>query len=209
MSLKTKIKQYGVKNSFNRAVKSLLRRIGIQYESFYLMVNHIDPNELKQKMERYDYSDVKELTIDDFKTSDPDVFDEKKLQIIRMRLDNGKHQCYGIFEKERLIYSTWISTDRLVFSSPVYKAIPIKSSQAILEDSYCHPDYRNKGLHSQMILFRLNKIIEMGLTEAIAIVVVDNIPAVKTQLKNGFYKEKKIWIVKIFGRTYYIEKELL
>lgn len=209
MKIREKIIQYGWINSLARLFKIIMRKLGVVFESYWFMLNKLDWDAIELEMQKYDYSDVKELTIDDFKTSDPDVFDEKKLQIIRMRLDNGKHQCYGIFERERLIYSTWISTDRLVFSSPVYKAIPIKSSQAILEDSYCHPDYRNKGLHSQMNLFRLNKIIEMGLTEAIAIVVVDNIPAVKTQLKNGFYKEKKIWIVKIFGRTYYIEKELL
>jgi hypothetical protein len=60
-----------------------------------------------------------------------------------------------------------------------------------------------------MNLFRLKKIAEMGLTEAIVVVVVENTPAVKTQLKSGFHKEKKICLIKLFGKTYYIEKELI
>ena len=152
MSLKAKIKQYGIKNSFKRAVKSLLRRIGIQYESFYFMVNHIDPNELKQKMERYDYSDVKELTFDDFKLGDPAVFTSAKMQLIKSRFENGKYWAYGTVEKNKLIYSTWISKNDINFSTHYKYSIKLNYNEAVFEDSYCHYNYGGMGIHYKMNL---------------------------------------------------------
>jgi len=206
MTLKAKIKQYGIKNSFKRVAKSLLRRIGIQYESFYLMVNHIDPNELKQKMERFDYSDVKELTYDDFKLGDPDVFTPEKMQLIQSRFENGKCWAYGIFEKNRLIYSTWISKNDINFSTHYKYSIKLNYNQAVLEDSYCHYNYRGMGLHSKMNLYRLNKMVSLGVNIAYVVVVVNNQPALKTQLKSNFQISKQISFFKIWGKQYTFEK---
>lgn len=207
MSLKTKIKQYGVKNSFNRAVKSLLRRIGIQYESFYLMVNHIDPNELKQKMERYDYSDVKELTYDDFKLGDPEVFTPAKMQLIQSRFETGKYWAYGIVDNNILAYSCWVNAHELQYPTVIHKTIPFNENAALLQDAYCHPKYRGKGYHSKMNLYRLYKIMEKKIPKAIAIVLFENIPAYKTQLKSGFIVEKIIRFIKIFNKTFQKEEE--
>lgn len=207
MSLKTKIKQYGVKNSFKRSVKSLLRRIGIHYESFYLMVNHIDPNELKQKMERYDYSDVKELTFDDFKLGDPKVFTPEKMQLIKTRFETKKYWAYGIVENNILAYSCWVNAHELQYPTVIHKTIPFNENAALLQDAYCHPKYRGKGYHSKMNLYRLYKIMEKNIPKAIAIVLFENIPAYKTQLKTGFKVEKIIRFIKIFNKTFQTEKE--
>jgi hypothetical protein len=209
VKISEKIIQYGWMNSLKRLFKNILRAIGIVYESYWFMLNKLDRDSIKLEMQKYDYSDVKRFDIDDFKNLTHNVIHKNKHEVIKRRLQDGNYICYGIMGKDKLIYSTWISTDKIVFSSPIYKTIPIESTQAILTDSYCHPDYRNKGLHSKMNLFRLKKIAEMGLTEAIVVVVVENTPAVKTQLKSGFHKEKKICLIKLFGKTYYIEKELI
>jgi len=209
VKIREKIIQYGWINSLKRLFKIILRRLGIVFESYWFMLNRIDQNAIELEMQKYDYSDVKKLDVNDFKILTQGASHKNKINTIEGRLQDGKHICYGIFEGGKLIYSTWISTDKIIYKSPIHKTFPIESTQAILEDSYCHPDYRNKGLHSKMNLFRLKKIADMGLTEAIVVVVVDNIPAVKTQLNCGFYKGKKIWILKIFDGTYYIEKEIL
>ncbi len=208
MTLKAKIKQYGLINSFKRAVKSLLRRIGIQYESFYLMVNHIALNEIKQKMQRYDYSDVKELTFDDFKLGDPAVFTSAKMQLIKSRFENGKYWAYGIVEKNKLIYSTWISKNDINFSTHYKYSIKLNYNQAVLEDSYCHYNYRGMGLHSKMNLYRLNKMVSLGVNIAYAVVVVNNQPALKTQLKSNFQIRKQISFLKIWGKQYTFEKAI-
>lgn len=208
MSLKAKIKQYGIKNSFKRAVKVLLRRIGIQYESFYLMVYHINQAEIKQKMEQYDYSDVKEITYDDFKSGDPAIFSPSKMQLIRSRFENGQYWAYGIIEGDKLVYSTWISKNNINFSTNYTYCIILDKDQAVLEDSYCHHKYRGKGLHSKMNLYRLMKMIALGVNLAYAVVVVSNKPALKTQQKSGFIITKHIGFLKIWGKQYSFEKTL-
>ena len=153
--------------------------------------------------------DIKKLELNDIYTGDQEVFNPKKIDLVKKRLSSDNSHGYGILDQGRLIYSTWISTDKIVFKSPVYKIIQISPNQAILEDSYCHPDFRGQGLHSKMNLFRLKKIKEMGFTEAIAIVVKENKPALKTQIKSGFVIKKKLWLVNFFGRAYYIERDLV
>ncbi len=207
MSLKAKIKQYGIKNSIKRAVKSLLRYIGIQYESFYLMVNNIDPNELKRKMERYDYSDVKELTYDDFKLGNPEVFTASKMQLIKSRFENGKYWAYGILDDNLLAYSCWVNAHELQYPTVTHKTIPFNENAALLQDAYCHPTYRGKGYHSKMNLYRLYKIEEKKIPKAIAIVLFENKPAYKTQLKSGFKVEKQIKFIKVVTKTFQTEKE--
>lgn len=207
MSLKAKIKQYGIKNSFKRAVKSLLRRIGIQYESFYLMVNHIDPNELKQKMQRYDYSNVKELTYDDFKLGDPEVFTPAKIQLIKSRFEKGNYWAYGIVENNQLAYSCWINANELEIPKIINKSLPLEKKEALLQDDYCHPLYRGKGFHTKTNLYRLKIMTELNLINAVVIILVDNIPAYKTLVKSGFKVEKIIRFIKIFNKTFQTEKE--
>jgi len=208
MSIKAKIKQYGFRNSLKRAVKAILRHIGIQYESFYLMINHINPNELKQKMERYDYSDVKELTYDDFKLGDPAVFNPSKMKLIKYRFESGKYWAYGITKNNKLIYSTWISKNNINFSANYTYSIKLDNDQAVLEDSYCHHNYRGNGLHSKMNLYRLMKMVAQGVNLAYVVVVVDNEPALKTQQKSGLKILKQISLLNIWGKQYTFKKHV-
>lgn len=198
MNLKVKIKQYGFKNSLIRAIKYLLRRIaGVQYESFYLMVNHIDPKVLKHQIEQYDYSDVKELAYEDFTLGDHTVFTPAKMQLIKSRFETGKYWAYGIFINNELAYSTWISFNKLNINGLEYDNYKLNNNQAILEDSHCHQNYRGRGLHTKMNYYRLKKINEMGFDEVIVIVLKENKPAIKVQLKSGFKKNKTIRLLKV------------
>jgi len=209
MDLKQRIVQYGPVNSVRRFIKLLLRASGVYFETFWYLVNELDEENIKSKMRNFDYSDVRRLTVDDFKTSFHKVFNEQKLDLITKRLNNDRHKGYGIFHDGHLIYSAWISTDKIIYSSSISKTTPIRSHQAILEDSYCDPDFRNKGLNTKMTLYRLSKIAEIGLTEAVSIVTVDNRPSLKTLLKCGFQRVKKISVIKILGRTFCTEKDVL
>lgn len=206
MNVKNSIKQYGYFNSFKRFLKYILRKLGIHYESYWYMVNTIDINAIKQKMQKYSYDDVKELNFVNFKNGDPDIFNKKKLDLIKNRFESGKFWCYGIFHNSQLIYSTWISKNTVNFNATFKKSLPLHSHQAVLEDSYCHPKYRGQGLHSKMNLYRMKQIFELNNTEIIAIVLKENKPAIKVQLKSGFKKNKKITLITLFNKSYYIEK---
>lgn len=208
MNVKNNIKQYGFYNSFKRLIKMFLREFGVQYESFWYLVNEINIEDIKQKMQKYSYEDVTELRIDDFKKGDSEIFNFKKIKLIHSRLDSNKYWCYGIFHNSKLIYSTWISKNVINFNTSISKTISLNPNQAILEDSYCHPDYRGQGLHTKMNLFRLRKIYEMDNTEAVAIVLNENKPALRTQLKSGFIIVKTIIFFKVFNNQFYFERKV-
>ena len=107
------------------------------------------------------------------------------LELYKQRCQDPTYKAYGIIENDRLIYSTWVSLHRMGMSietKPVYLA----SNEGYLEDSYCDPMARGRGLHSKMNNYRIKKIFEAGKDRVIAIVQEGNAPAFKVQFKSGF-----------------------
>ena len=143
----------------------------------------IDPAKVAEAMKDFDL-DVKELTYDDFLKGDPNVFKGKKMALYQQRFLDPTYKAYGIMEDGRLIYSTWISYHRLGMSietKPVY----LTPEEGYLEDSYCAPSARGRGIHGKMNSYRIKKIYDSGRSRVIAIVQDSNIPALKVQSKSG------------------------
>jgi len=197
MSIGDTYKQYGWR-IFPRLMKSVLRRLGIQYETFYLLEWKVNAEELNNKMKHYDFSDIKELTIDDLKTSGS--FSEQKKRLFQLRLNSKEYSCYGIKLGDEIVYSTWISWSTMGYPSYFNKTEHLKQNEALLEDSFCHPTQRGKGLHSKMNLFRLQTISEKGRSTVLALVLKENTPALNVQLKSGFRIVKKIKFLKVGSR---------
>lgn len=206
MRILENIKQYGIRMSVLRLFKKIIRTFGITYESYIYLINNLNREFILDKIQLYDYSDVVELSYSDFLAGDKRIFSDVKLELIKSRLSSGDFSCYGIKNNGLLIYSTWISTKEIVFNSNFNYTIPLNQNQALLEDSYCHPEFRGSGLHSKMNLFRIAKILEMGRVQVIAIVVKENVPALKTQLKSGFKVHSTIRLVRIFNKEFVFEK---
>lgn len=197
MSLVESYKQYGLK-LFSRAFKNLLRKVGIHWESFYLLRCAIDIQSIENKMLKYNYVDVKEINLCDFEKSN--YFNSDKLKLYQNRFDSGHYSCFGIFSNDELIYSTWISWKNMNFPTFFNKTDVLNENEALLEDSFCHPNYRGKGLHSKMNLFRLKIIHQHAKEFALALVLKENTPAMKVQQKSGFILYKKITFLKIFNK---------
>ncbi|WP_455637903.1 hypothetical protein [Parabacteroides sp.] len=148
----------------------------------YLCLN-IDIAQIKKALNDFDL-DVKELTYDDFFKGDPLVFREDKMKLYKQRFCDNTYKAYGIIENNRLVYSTWISYHRLGMTfetHPVYLA----QNEGYLEDSYCDPIARGRGLHGRMNLYRIMKIYESGRSRVVAVVQHGNVPAFKVQYKSG------------------------
>lgn len=128
---------------------------------------------------------VKELEYEDFLKGNKTTFNEKKLEIIRTRLKDKNYKCYGIIENNVLIYSTWISLERLGLSVNTNEIL-LLPYEGLLEDSYCDPIARGRGLHGMMNLYRIKKLYDMGKTTVLAMVLDGNTPALKVQFKCGF-----------------------
>lgn len=149
----------------------------------YLRLN-TDIDLVNKQLERFDLP-VRELVYEDFLKGDKTVFYGKKLKLIKNRLQDKNYKCYGIIENDRLVYSTWISLERLGLSVNT-KPIFLLPNEGLLEDSYCDPIARGRGLHSKMNFYRIKKLYELGKNRVLAIVLDGNTPAMKVQLKSGF-----------------------
>src|SRR5690606_20087393 len=99
----------------------------------------------------------------------------------------GNYSCYAIVKDKEIQYLTWISWECMNYPTFFKKKEKLKFDQALLEDSFCSPIHRGKGYHSKMNIFRLKKILDNDKLEVLALVLKENKPALKVQLKSGFY----------------------
>lgn len=172
--------KYTIKNAWNFFLHRILHiSIGKMH---YLRLN-TDIDVVNKKLEGFNLP-VKELTYEDFLKGDKNVFHGKKLDLIKSRLQDPNFKCYGIVEDGRLIYSTWFSLERLglsVNTKPIY----LLPNEGLLEDSYCDPIARGRGLHGMMNFYRIKKLYELGRTRVLGMVLEGNTPAFKVQFKSG------------------------
>lgn len=178
-----------------RIMKGLLRRIGIIIESYYLLQYTIDEQSVENKMRAHDYSCVKPLHTEDLDLLTD--FDASKIELLSKRLSSDEYSGYALWQDEKIVYITWISWSKMNYPSLFNLQHPLKANEALLEDSYCHPNYRGRGFHSMMNLFRINEIKKMGKTVVLVLVLKENKPALKVQFKSGFHVSERISLLKL------------
>lgn len=144
----------------------------------------IDIEDVRKHLDGFDMA-VKELTYDDFLLGNKSVFTDTKLELIRRRLQDSTYRAYGIIEDGYLIYSTWISLEKLGLSVDT-RYIGMNSDEGLLEDSFCDYKARGRGIHGKMNYWRIRKLHELGKKKVLAMVLDGNTPAMKVQLKCGF-----------------------
>lgn len=201
MNLKTFIKQYG-SSALPRLLKVGFRKIGVVYETFYLLKYVVNEININQLFKKFDYSNVIELTENDIRRLS--FVDDKKALLFKKRFKSGFYSCFAIEENEEIQYLTWVSWKQMNYPTFFEKSEALKPNQALLEDSFCSPQHRGKGYHSKMNIFRLKKISDREKTEVLALVLKENKPALKVQLKSGFNYYSRIRFVKIgrWNKTY-------
>lgn len=174
-----------VKHTFKDYKNYILHRIfKISVGKIHYLRLEIDIDEVNKQLEGFDLP-VKELTYEDFLKGNPDTFNEKKLALNKARLQDPNYKCYGIIENGKLIYSTWISLDKLGLSVDT-KYIKMNPDEGLLEDSFCDYCARGRGIHGKMNFWRIRKLYELGKRKVLAMVLDGNTPAMKVQLKSGF-----------------------
>lgn len=166
------------------------------YKMHYLRLNS-DMGVLNEKLQGFDL-EVLPLTLDMVLKGDNTVFKGEKLDLYKKRLQDPAYHGYGIMEDGKLIYSTWFSTDNLGLPI-ITKRIPLLPNEGLLEDSYCAPSARGRGLHGKMNFYRLEKLHKLGKERVLAIVLDGNVPAMKVQLKSGFEELGVFYLGRIFG----------
>ena len=179
MELISKIKKYGLRGVSRILLKKILL---IEIIKFHYLKTIINPKVLAKELQDFDL-DVKELEYSDFLLGDKSVFYGKKLEVIERRFNDTTYKGYGIIENGILVYSTWISLEKL--GLPFKSDYKLTNTEGYFEDSHCHINARGRKFHSKMNYYCLAKLFELGKTEGICIVIDGNFPAIKTQMKSG------------------------
>lgn len=208
--LQSDLKQFGFWGFLKRTAKFFLRKTGINVNSYYYMVNHIDTEARRKQFEAANLPQVKQLTYDDFLKGDKNMFNEKKLSLIQKRLTDSTYRAYGIVENDILIYSCWISLNKLESSDACMEG-SLNANEGLLIDAYCSPVARGRGLHGAMNAYRLWQIAQNGKNQAVAIVLKENKPAYKSQIKAGFEVAFIYYVATVWGKTltnYFKQKKL-
>lgn len=183
----------------SRIPKLLLRKLlGLDIYRFHYLV--FDTSSCPKLKTTLPFKVKDNLSYSDFETGDKFRLTPSKEKIIKDRLQSPSYKCFGIIEKGKLLYSTWVALDRITLPNGL--VIPLKEHEAILEDSFCEPIARGRHFHSIMNLFRLDYLASLGKKKIIAIVLDGNVPAMKVQMKSGFKEIRTFYSGTIFGRPF-------
>lgn len=170
--------------------------LGTQWHKLHYLRLNTDINFINKQLEGFDL-EVFPLEYSHMSKGDQNVFKGGKLALYEKRFKDENYFGYGIEENGKLIYSTWISVGNLGLPH-VSKKIVLLPNEGLLEDSYCAPAARGRGLHGKMNFYRIKKLYEKGKDRVLAIVMDGNTPAMKVQLKSGFEELGVFYIGKIF-----------
>lgn len=152
---------------------------------------------VEERLKDFDLN-VKPLTLEMVLQGDQKVFCGEKLELYKKRFLDTNYHGYGIMEDNKLVYSTWFSTGNLGLPL-ISKRYPLLPNEGLLEDSYCAPVARGRGLHGKMNYYRIKNLYERGKNRVIVIILDGNTPAMKVQLKSGFEDLGVFYIGRVFG----------
>lgn len=198
-SFREKITLYGKKATVMITVKAILRKlIGVDWREYYLMSRRLEDVGLLRERE-----DIKvcELTISDYDNELwKNFLSENERIIYEAQFKNKRAKAYGAFIDSKLAYSTWILYGEIIYSE---RKILLKQDDcALLLDTYCHPQFRGKGIHNYMNHWCLCEMKRHGSKKAYVIVLSYNRPAIKTQLKCGMQIERTFYRFLLWKKTY-------
>ena len=192
-----KIKKYGFKKAVLLSLSVIGDMLGIHVMKMHYLRLNTDIDIVKKQLSGFDL-EVRELNYDDFYKGDHNVFNGIKMDLYKDRILDDGYYCYGIFENDKLIYSTWFSVNKL--GLPVTKKkYQLQPNEGLLEDSYCFPAARGRGFHSKMNFFRIKKLYELGKNRVIVILLDGNEPAMKVQVKSGFEELGVFYVGSFWG----------
>jgi len=200
MMFAEKYKQYGFVYFIQRLVLSVLSKVGIRIDRWLICTQHINITNQKHITISRNFN-VKVLSYSDFENANK--FNSHKLNSFKLRFKKKTFEAFGIFDdKHKLAYYCWISLREFHFSKNLYQ-MNLKDSQGLMFDAFCFPEFRGNKLHNFMNFYRLKKLSEFGKTEAVVVLLSQNIPARKSQKRAYFTCFRTITTYSLFGKKGY------
>ena len=191
--VKEKYYLYGLKQLCVLAIKAFSRKVlRLDWDTHLLMSRYLDSF---IAISRRDDISVREIDFADFQNDAWESFmTPSKVAFYKNLKNKVEFNTYGAFLNGKLAYTTNIVWDKILLSDNAN--IKVEGRFGFLMDSYCHPDYRGKGIHNYMNQWCLTKIKEAGRNKAYVSVLAYNVPAIKTQKKCGLEIEQRIRVIR-------------
>ena len=200
MTLRAKLKQYGVKNSFFRLFKKLIRILGMEWESYFILDKNLTKNYILQPLNGLEVKEIKK--VDELK-NETFEFTQQKLELFQYRFLHHFH-CYGVYSNGQLIYYCWVSTRESDFPNELYE-FDLKLNDGIMLDAECHESMREKGIHSWMNKYTCNQLLRLGKNKAFVVILSDNQPALRARLNAGFELLEQVMVLRIKGLQSFVK----
>ena len=110
---------------------------------------------------------------------------EQHPRVVQKRIDDGD-QCFLIWSEGRIVHSGWVATQKK--SDPYLRCtLVLKPGDIFLYDHYTHPSYRGRGLSTAREIFILPRYRREGYHRSLAIVAVENKPALRPFEAAGYH----------------------
>lgn len=200
-NLKADLRQYGLWRYLGRLIKAGARRCGVNFEMYYYIVIKIDYERQKAFFGTHPLTGVRELSYDDYAGNPQLGYTGRRLQLQKERFDKGTYRAFGVEDNGKLVYACMISLEEFTTSQQWVSGC-LDKDEGFMLDAFCAPEARGKGIHGAMNAYRLMKIYESGKKRCGGVVVVDNKPALKSQLKVGYKVAFKYYTLEI-GKKHY------
>lgn len=200
--IKDTYNQYGFAGFIKRLIKAGFRFLGVKFERYYYLVNDIDYQKQSEIfLRKRNNREIKQLSYSDFLSGDARVFTRERLDTIKRRFEKGDYAAYGIVMDGRLIYSCWLSFGELETPGNIVNGL-LSANECLMLDSHCVPEFRKQGLHGMMNAYRLMKGYERGKTKCVVIVLHENMPALKSQVRVEYRHVFTYYTLEIGNRAY-------
>lgn len=121
------------------------------------------------------------------------------------RLRSGQ-TCYIALDQGRIIYFVWISSSDIQRTLTSH-FIKLKHGEVCMYHALCLPEYKKKRIHSAIMSIRLKDLKEKSFKTAYVDCRTYNISQIKTLKRFGFVIVKKIYVLTIAGKSFYLPEE--
>lgn len=192
--MRSQFKQFGMKGFLTRGAKRILRIIYVSVDEYKLL----SLEETSYYKENQVFSDTRSVNLEDFISSKWLDITQDKLDVIKDRFESGYCECYGVYNNNELFCYCWLTYNQIVSPCRGFELVYEESSYAFVVDGYCHPDFRGKGVYSQVIGYLINRAFLKGIRTIKCFVLRENTPGIKALVKWGFQVDSSYLFIQVF-----------
>lgn len=170
-----------LRNPYTRAVYDFLANHGVKVSKMYLYGTTLDSSNFAFEAREGDFGDIS------FDVRSPDELTAPPSQDAAA-LASGDDVVVAVADGEPVGFQT-LSLDRAVYVSPVERELEFP---AFLWGLYVAPNYRNRGIATELIRRALALAGERGADEARTLVALDNSLSKRALTTNGFEPRREV-----------------